>query len=98
MQGMINHIASASVDTLVKEVWADKYGTGEVRRIALGERYDEVMAAINKPKAKMRVGAKVKYSGYVYADSYGNGRGQYVTGTFIVKYYNSNPYGAHLVI
>lgn len=96
VQEMINHIASASVDTLVKEVWADKYGAGEVRRIALGTRYDEVMAAINKPKAKMRVGAKVKYSGYVYADSYGNGRGQYVTGTFTVKYYNSNPYGAHL--
>ena len=93
---MINHIQSASIDTLVKEVWADKYGSGEVRRIALGDRYDEVMNVINNPKPKMRVGAKVKYSGYVYADSNGNGRGQYISGTFTVKYYNSNKYGAHL--
>lgn len=96
VQDMINHIQSASIDTLVKEVWADKYGSGEVRRIALGDRYDEVMNVINNPKPKMRVGAKVKYSGYVYADSNGNGRGQYVSGTFTVKYYNSNKYGAHL--
>lgn len=47
-------------------------------------------------KPKMRKGAKVKYSGYVYADSYGNGRGSYVSGTYSVTIYNSNPYGAHL--
>jgi hypothetical protein len=39
--------------------------------------------------AKMRVGAKVKYSGPVYRDSNGNGQGKTVNGTFTVKYYYS---------
>ena len=44
---MINHISSASVDTLVSEVWAGKYGDGETRRIVLGSRYNEVQNKIN---------------------------------------------------
>lgn len=97
VQSMINHIASASVDTLVKEVMADKYGKDETRKIALGARYDEVQAKINaNNKPKMRKGAKVKYSGYVYADSNGNGRGAKISGTYTVTIYNSNAYGAHL--
>lgn len=47
VQSLINHIASASVDTLVAEVWNGKYGDGEVRKIVLGSRYDEVQAKIN---------------------------------------------------
>ena len=37
--------------------------------------------------AKMRVGAKVQYSGPVYRDSNGNGKGKTVNGAFTVKYY-----------
>jgi Lyzozyme M1 (1,4-beta-N-acetylmuramidase) len=97
VQDVINHIAVADVNTLVKEVWADKYGTGKTRKIVLGDRYDEVMAVINKSNGpKMREGAKVKYSGYLYADSDGNGRGMRVSGTYTVTIYNSNKYGAHL--
>ena len=48
VQDLINHIASASVDTLVKEVKDGKYGNGDVRKKALGSRYDEVQAAVNK--------------------------------------------------
>lgn len=45
---------------------------------------------------KMREGAKVKYSGYLYRDSLGNGRGARVSGTYTITIYNSNKYGAHL--
>lgn len=48
------------------------------------------------PAPKMRKGAKVKYNGYVYADSTGNGRGIKVSGTYTVTIYNGNSYGAHL--
>lgn len=47
VQNFINHIYSASVDTLVSEVWSGKYGDGEVRKIVLGSRYDEVQGKIN---------------------------------------------------
>ena len=47
VQGMIDHIASASVDTLVAEVMAGKYGNGDVRKVALGSRYTEVQNKIN---------------------------------------------------
>ena len=36
---------------------------------------------------KMRVGAKVKYSGTLYRDSTGGGQGKTVNGTYTVKYY-----------
>lgn len=45
---------------------------------------------------KMRKGATVRYSGYIYADSAGNGRGIKISGTYGVTIYNSNSYGAHL--
>lgn len=48
-----------SIDTLVKETLAGKYGNGEERKSKLGDKYDEVMAVINggyvskpKPAAK----------------------------------------------
>ena len=47
VQNFINHIHSASVDTLVSEVWAGKYGDGEVRKIVLGSRYEEVQGKID---------------------------------------------------
>lgn len=37
--------------------------------------------------AKMRVGARVRYSGPLFRDSNGNGQGKTVNGAFTVKYY-----------
>ena len=39
------------------------------------------------PAPKMRVGARVKYSGPLYRDSNGNGQGKAVNGTYTIKYY-----------
>lgn len=41
----------------------------------------------NETPPKMRVGARVKYSGPLYRDSNGNGQGKAVNGTYTVKYY-----------
>lgn len=43
-----NDIANKSVDELAKEVIAGKYGNGEARKKALGSRYSEVQARVNK--------------------------------------------------
>lgn len=47
VQGFINHIASASTDTLVKEVMQGKYGNGKTREIVLGGKYKAVQDKIN---------------------------------------------------
>ena len=47
VQDFINHIAAASVDTLVEETKTGKYGNGENRKIILGSRYNEVQNKIN---------------------------------------------------
>lgn len=47
VQNFINHIFSASAQTLADEVWAGKYGDGNTREIVLGPRYDEVMKIVN---------------------------------------------------
>ena len=47
MQGFINHIASTSADTLVKEVMQGKYGNGETRKTVLGGKYKAVQDKIN---------------------------------------------------
>lgn len=47
VQTMINHIATASVDTLVVETKQGKYGNGDTRKIVLGSRYTEVQNKIN---------------------------------------------------
>lgn len=39
--------------------------------------------------AKMRVGARVQYSGPLYRDSSGSGKGKTVSGTYTVKYYQA---------
>ena len=54
VQDFINHIASASVDTLVSEVMAGKYGNGETRKTVLGSRYDEVQNKINASSSPSR--------------------------------------------
>ena len=46
---------------------------------------------------EFKVGAKVKYSGYVYSDSYGIGRGRNVSGTYeITRYIKGRKCGVHI--
>lgn len=47
VQDMINHIATASVETLAAEVKAGKYGNGDTRKTVLGSRYNEVQKIVN---------------------------------------------------
>ena len=47
VQDMINHISTASAQTLKDETLAGKYGNGDVRKTVLGSRYDEVQNLIN---------------------------------------------------
>lgn len=48
VQNFIDHIATASVATLVSEVKAGKYGNGDTRKAVLGGRYKEVQDQINQ--------------------------------------------------
>lgn len=52
VQDMINHISSASAQTLANEVISGKYGNGDTRKIALGSRYDEVQKIVNGSNKK----------------------------------------------
>lgn len=47
VQKIVNHICSASAETLAKETWAGDYRNGSERKAILAHRYDEVMAIIN---------------------------------------------------
>lgn len=47
VQGMIDHISGASIETLVQEVRAGNYGDGEMRKTVLGRRYEEVQSRVN---------------------------------------------------
>lgn len=47
VQEMINHIATASAQTLAKEVKNGTYGNGDTRKVVLGDRYDEVQKVVN---------------------------------------------------
>ncbi len=47
VQDFINHIASASTDTLVAEVMQGKYGNGETRKTVRGSRYNAVQDKID---------------------------------------------------
>lgn len=44
----------------------------------------------------LKVGTTVQYSGPVYADSQGNGKGININGSFPITIRNNNPYGVHL--
>lgn len=48
VQEFIDHIASASTETLVEETLIGMYGNGETRRIVLGSRYSAVQNEINR--------------------------------------------------
>lgn len=52
VQGFIDHIANASVDTLVKETKAGKYGNDPIRKTVLDSRYQEVQDKINGTSTK----------------------------------------------
>ena len=47
VQDFINHITSASPDTLVADVMQGKYGNGETRKTVLGGRYKAVQDKID---------------------------------------------------
>lgn len=47
VQEFINHISTASANTLANEVKAGKYGNGDTRKIVLGSRYNEVQKIVN---------------------------------------------------
>lgn len=62
VQDFINHIDSASVDTLAKETKNGKYGNGNVRKVVLGDRYKTVQDKINAGTSSksLKEGAKIK--------------------------------------
>ena len=47
VMNVINHVDTASIDTLVSETKAGKYGNGQLRQTVLGSRYTEVQNKIN---------------------------------------------------
>ena len=47
VQEFINHISTASAQTLAKEVTDGKYGNGDIRKSVLGSRYEEVQKLVN---------------------------------------------------
>ena len=51
VQDFINHISSATAETLAAETKDGKYGNGEDRKIVLGKRYSEVQNIINESEA-----------------------------------------------
>lgn len=66
VQDLINHIAVASIDVLVKEVKEGKYGNGDTRKIVLGDKYEAVQKQINKkPTLKKEIvkGSKIRFTG-----------------------------------
>lgn len=52
VQNLINHISSASAQTLASEVRQGKYGNGNVRKIVLGNRYNEVQNIVDGNSAQ----------------------------------------------
>lgn len=74
--------SSARTDMNISYIDFDKLirSKGLNRQPATGEDVPPVI----EPSKKIEIGAKVKYSGYLYVNSYGNGRGKKVSGSFIV--------------
>lgn len=70
VQNFINHISSASVDTLVSEVKAGKYGNGDTRKTVLGSRYTDVQYKINQQASKK---SNDDIANEVIAGKWGNG-------------------------
>lgn len=70
VQNFINHVSSASVDTLVTETMSGKYGNGDTRKVILGSRYDEVQNRINGSSSKK---SNEQIAQEVIAGKWGNG-------------------------
>ena len=70
VQSFIDHIYSASVDTLVNEVKSGKYGNGDTRKVVLGSRYTEVQNKINAAFARK---SNEQIAQEVLAGKWGNG-------------------------
>lgn len=60
VQNFINHISTASVDTLISEVMQGKYGNGDIRKTVLGNRYNEVQNKINSTNKSKEITYIVK--------------------------------------
>lgn len=71
VQSVINHVASASAQTLASECWRGDYGNGDVRKAILGSRYDEVMGVVNGSSSSKKSIAQVAQE--VIAGKWGNG-------------------------
>lgn len=68
VQGSINHIFEADIDTLAQEVINGDYGDGDTRRILLADRYDDVQARVNQminetPAPEITKGSTVRFIG-----------------------------------
>ena len=64
VQGIINHICNADINTLVSETKAGKYGNGDTRKVVLGSRYDEVQKVINKQSSSSSSGSSSSTTTY----------------------------------
>lgn len=70
VQDFINHIFSASTDTLANEVINEnKYGVGDQRKIVLGSRYGEVQKRVNQilggggSSSSIKKGDRIRFTG-----------------------------------
>lgn len=85
---------AAQADTLAEQkAFGEAYAKGILKTLGISTKPSK------KPKPttdKIRPGDKVKYSGYLYVDSDGKGKGSKVSGTYTVNIVNSKPYGIHL--
>lgn len=70
VQNLINHVSTASKETLAQEVKAGNYGNGDTRKAILGSRYDEVQAVVNGSDSKKSVS---EIAQEVIAGKWGNG-------------------------
>lgn len=99
----LNYHNKKSIKELASEVIDGLWGNGKERKEKLEEQgynYDEVQSKVNeilKPKKEINVGSSVFYKGYLYRDSFGNGRGSYINGNYKVSIYIKNrKCGVHL--
>lgn len=69
VQDMINHIVTASANTLASEVLNGKYGNGDTRKTVLGTRYNEVQSIVNSKGKK----SNEEIAKEVIAGKWGNG-------------------------
>lgn len=92
------------IKKILDPAWSKKAAFGIAKGVCdiYGGKVGGISIVNKKPTKKpstsktIKVGNKVKYSGYVYRDSVGKGRGAKISGNYIVSLRNSNKYGVHL--